>query len=179
MIGQVVSVARDDGHRFSKPLRERIRLLEGLGVEGDAHCGATVKHRSRVRSDPTVPNLRQVHLIPAELLEELAEAGFDVPPGALGENVLTRGLDLHALPAGARLRFSGGAQVELTGLRNPCYQIDAFRPGLLARVLRRTEAGLELRGGVMSVVLAGGEVAPGDAVEATLPDGPRRPLERV
>ncbi|MEM6742344.1 MAG: MOSC domain-containing protein [Pseudomonadota bacterium] len=179
MIGHVVSVARDAGHRFSKPLQDRIRLLEGLGVEGDAHCGETVKHRSRVRIDPTVPNLRQVHLIPQEVLDELAEAGFDVAPGALGENVLTRGLDLHALPTGARLRFAGGAEVELTGLRNPCYQIDAFKPGLLARVLRRTDRGLELRGGVMSVVRAGGDVAPGDAIEASLPDGPRKALERV
>ncbi|MEM1315370.1 MAG: MOSC domain-containing protein, partial [Pseudomonadota bacterium] len=162
MKGEVAAVARDEGHRFSKPVQAGIRLLEGLGVEGDAHCGETVKHRSRVRIDPTVPNLRQVHLIPQELLEEMAEAGFDVAPGALGENVLTRGLDLHALPVDTRLVFAGGAEVELTGLRNPCYQIDAFKPGLLARVVRRTETGLELRGGVMSVVRAGGEVRPGD-----------------
>lgn len=179
LLGEVASVARDDGHRFSKPLRPSITLLEGLGVEGDAHCGATVKHRSRVRLDPTVPNLRQVHLIPAELLEELAAAGFDVAPGELGENVLTRGLDLHALPRGARLALGEAAVVELTGLRNPCYQIDAFRPGLLARVLRRGPTGWELRGGVMAVVRRGGRVAPGDAAAATLPDGPLEPLERV
>ena len=177
--GEVAAVARDEGHRFSKPLREAIMLLEGLGVEGDAHCGATVKHRSRVRLDPTVPNLRQVHLIAAELLETLAEAGFAVAPGDLGENVLTRGLDLHALPRGAVLRGGETAEVELTGLRNPCYQIDAFRPGLLAQVVRRTPAGVELRGGVMAVVRRGGRVAPGDAVEVQLPGGTFEPLERV
>lgn len=180
MTGRVISVAADDGHRFSKPVRDRIRLLAGLGVEGDAHCGATVKHRSRVAVDPTAPNLRQVHLIRSELLDELRDRGFDLAPGDLGENMLTRGLDLLALPRGTRLALGPEAIVELTGLRNPCSQIEAFRKGLLAAVLDRDAAGgLVRKAGVMAVVIAGGEVRPGDPVVVTLPDEPWARLERV
>lgn len=180
MDATVVSVARDDGHRFSKRLAPAIRLLAGLGVEGDAHCGATVKHRSRVAADPTQPNLRQVHLIQGELFDELAAKGFTVAPGDLGENIVTRGLDLLALPRGTRLRLGAAAEIELTGLRNPCAQIEAFRTGLLAAVLDRDAAGgLVRKAGVMAVVLAGGEVGRGDAVVATLPDEPWARLERV
>lgn len=180
MDGRVVSVAADEGHRFSKPAQRRIRLLAGLGVEGDAHCGATVKHRSRVAVDPTAPNLRQVHLIPAEIFDDLATRGFALGPGDLGENVLTRGVDLLALPRGARLRLGATAVVELTGLRNPCAQIENFRAGLLAEVVGRAPDGsLVRRAGVMAVVLEAGDVAPGDALTVTLPPQPWHRLERV
>jgi MOSC domain-containing protein YiiM len=135
----VIAVARDAAHGFSKPARDSIRLLAGLGVEGDAHAGVTVQHRSRVARDPTRPNLRQVHLIH----DELRAGGFDVAPGAMGENVTTRGLDLLALPDGARLRLGAEAVVEVTGLRNPCVQLDGFRPGLMAAKIIRP-AGVEV-----------------------------------
>ena len=177
---RVVSVSLARGHRFFKRVALSIRLLAGLGVEGDAHCGATVKHRSRVAVDPTVPNLRQVHLIQAELFDELADKGFDLAPGDLGENVLTRGIDLLALPRGARLALGGDAVVELTGLRNPCSQIEKFRAGLLAAVLDRAPDGSLIRkAGVMAVVITGGDVTPGDAIGVTLPPEPWHRLERV
>ncbi|SDO23021.1 MOSC domain-containing protein [Actinacidiphila guanduensis] len=180
MHGTVVSVSRDTDHRFSKPVQDSIRLLAGLGVEGDAHLGTTVQHRSRVAKDPTQPNLRQVHLIHSELFTELRAAGYDVAPGDLGENITTAGLDLHALPTGTRLGLGPQARVEITGLRNPCLQIDAFRAGLLKRVVWRDEEGrLVLRGGVMGVVLESGTVQPGDAIGVELPATPHRPLERV
>jgi MOSC domain-containing protein YiiM len=173
----VTAVSRSAAHRFSKPSKGAIRLLAGLGVEGDAHAGATVKHRSRVARDPTQPNLRQVHLIHAELHDELLAAGFAVSPGAMGENVTTRGLDLLALPTGTRLRLGADAVVEVTGLRNPCRQLDRFRPGLMAAVLDRDAEGrLVRKAGIMGVVLAGGAVRPGDAVGVELPPGPHRPL---
>jgi MOSC domain-containing protein YiiM len=162
-MGEVVSVARDGTHRFSKPTVDAIRLVAGLGVEGDAHCGVTVQHRSRVAKDPSQPNLRQVHLIHAELLDDLAGSGFTVPPGAMGENVLTRGLDLLGLSAGTRLRL-GEAVVEVTGLRNPCAQLDRYAPGLMKAVLDRAADGsLVRKAGVMAVVIAGGVVRAGDA----------------
>lgn len=180
MRGRVVSVARDDGHRFSKPVATSIRLLAGLGVEGDAHCGETVKHRSRVAADPSQPNLRQVHLIHGELFDELAAKGFALHPGDLGENVLTEGLDLLALPLGARLRLGPEAVVEVTGLRNPCAQIDGFQKGLLAAVLGRAADGALVRkAGIMAVVLEGGEIRPGDPIEVVLPPEPWSKLERV
>lgn len=171
MAAKVVAVGRDAKHAFSKPTTSSIRLLTGLGVEGDAHCGVTVKHRSRVAVDPSQPNLRQVHLIHAELFDELKLAGFDLAPGDLGENVTTRGIDLLGLPVGARLQLGDKARIEITGLRNPCAQIEAFRPGLLSAVLGRdTEGRLVRKSGVMAVVLAGGEIRPGDAIGLTLPD---------
>jgi MOSC domain-containing protein YiiM len=176
----VVAVARNGTHAFSKPLADSIRLVAGLGVEGDAHLGTTVKHRSRVRRDPTQPNLRQVHLVHAELHDELAAAGFPVGPGDIGENVTTRGVDLLGLPVGARLRLGATALVEITGLRNPCVQLDAFMPGLMAATLDRdAEGNLIRKAGVMGVVLAGGEVRPGDRVAVELPPGPHRPLAPV
>ncbi|MDP3175206.1 MAG: MOSC domain-containing protein [Phenylobacterium sp.] len=175
--GEVVAVSRAKGHRFSKPNQLSIRLMAGLGVEGDAHAGATVKHRSRVMRDPTAPNLRQVHLMQAELHEALRAAGFPVEAGQLGENVTTRGLDLLALPAGARLRLGGKAVIEVTGLRNPCIQLDRFQPGLMAATLGRDAAGgLVRKAGVMAVVVAGGDVHPGDVIEVQLPAGPFRAL---
>ncbi|MFO1149712.1 MAG: MOSC domain-containing protein [Alsobacter sp.] len=176
----VVAVARDGTHRFSKVLQDTIRLVAGLGVEGDAHCGETVKHRSRVAADPTQPNLRQVHLLPEELFAELAALGLPVAPGQMGENVTTRGIPLIELPAGALLRLGAEAVVEVTGLRNPCQQIEAFRPGLLAAVLGRDAAGrLVRKAGIMGVVRRGGPVRPGDAIALDLPPPPHRRLERV
>ncbi len=176
----VVAVAASAGHTFGKPTRDRIRLVAGLGVDGDAHAGTTVKHRSRVAADPTQPNLRQVHLIHAELFDELRPAGFEVAAGDMGENVTTRGVDLLALPRGSRLRLGAEAVVELTGLRNPCSQLDRFQPGLMAAVLDRDAAGnLVRKAGVMGVVLAGGEVRPGDQLGVELPPAPHEPLDRV
>ncbi|WP_331766995.1 MOSC domain-containing protein [Embleya sp. NBC_00896] len=180
MSGTVTAVGRSAEHSFSKPTENSIRLLAGLGVEGDAHLGVTVKHRSRVAVDPTQPNLRQVHLIHAELHEELAADGYAVTAGDLGENVTTRGVDLLALPTGTLLHLGEEAVVEVTGLRNPCPQINAFRSGLLKKVLVRDEAGAVIRkAGVMGVVRAGGEIRPGDPIRVELPAPPHRPLERV
>ena len=180
MGGVVTAVSRSAAHTFSKPNRESIRLLAGLGVEGDAHLGETVKHRSRVKRDPSQPNLRQVHLIHAELLDELRGAGFEVSPGQAGENVTTRGVDLLGLPVGARLHLGGSAVVEVTGLRDPCRQLDRFQPGLMAAVLGRDAGGNLIRkAGVMGVVLAGGEVRPGDPVRVELPPEPHRKLDWV
>ncbi|RKE23157.1 MOSC domain-containing protein [Streptomyces sp. TLI_171] len=180
MSGTVTAVSSNGAYAFTKPNRDVIRLLPGLGVEGDVHAGVTVKHRSRVAQDPTQPNLRQVHLIHGELFDELAEAGFTVAPGQLGENVTTRGVDLLALPTGALLHLGADAVVEVTGLRNPCAQIDGFRAGLLKQVVGRDASGQVVRkAGIMGVVLAGGEIRPGDPLTVTLPDGPHRPLERV
>jgi MOSC domain-containing protein YiiM len=178
--GTVVAVSLSETHSFMKTNRHTVRLVEGFGVEGDAHGGATVKHRSRVSRDATRPNLRQVHLIHAELFDELAEYGFDVAPGALGENLTTRGIRLLELPTGARLRIGGDAVIELTGLRNPCVQIERFKSGLLARVVARGEAGeLVRRAGVMSIVVQGGVVSAGDGIVVELPDEPHRALEPV
>lgn len=180
MIGVVVAVSCNETHSFTKPTRNSIRLRTGLGVEGDAHCGATVQHRSRVARDPSQPNLRQVHLIHAELFDELRAAGFDIAPGQIGENVTTQGLDLLSLPAGTRLRLGDAAAVELTGLRNPCVQLDRFRPGLMAAVLDRDAAGgLIRKAGVMAIVLADGPVRPGDPIRVTLPPAPHQALRPV
>jgi MOSC domain-containing protein YiiM len=180
MSGTVTAVSSNGEYSFTKPNRDSITLLAGLGVEGDVHAGVTVKHRSRVAQDPTQPNLRQVHLIHEELFAEVNEAGFTVAPGELGENITTRGIDLLGLPAGTLLRIGGSAVLEVTGLRNPCLQIDNFRHGLLKQVVGRDEAGNVVRkAGVMSVVRQGGVVRPGDTIEYELPAGPHRPLERV
>ena len=179
-MSRVLAVHRSPVHGFSKCEEFGIRLLAGLGVEGDAHMGRTVKHRSRVAVDPTQPNLRQVHLMHAELFEELACAGFHVCPGELGENVTTTGLDLLSLPAGTRLGLGESAVVELTGLRNPCVQIDRFRKGLMNALLGRDDHGqLVRKAGVMAIVVEGGEVWPGDAIEIALPPPPHRRLEKV
>jgi MOSC domain-containing protein YiiM len=180
MIGRVVAVHRSPVHAFSKTSVGSITLLAGLGVDGDAHCGASVKHRSRVAQDPTQPNLRQVHLIPAELLDALASQGFSVTPGDLGENITTQGLALRDLPVGSRLQIGAQAVVVLTGLRNPCAQIEAFQPGLLAAVLERTDDGRLIRkAGVMGVVSVGGTVQPNDPIAVQFPPSPQLPLERV
>jgi MOSC domain-containing protein YiiM len=180
MSGVVTVVSRSAAHTLSKPEQGSIRLLAGLGVEGDAHLGATVKHRSRVARDPTQPNLRQVHLIHAELLDELREAGFALSPGQMGENVTTRGIDLLGLPAGTRLHLGDAAVVEVTGLRNPCWQLNEIQPGLMAATLDRDAQGNLIRkAGIMGIVLTGGEVRGGDAIRVILPPEPRRKLEPV
>lgn len=178
-MARVAGLALAPGHGFAKRPVDRLRLVAGEGVEGDAHRGATVKHRSRVRVDPSQPNLRQIHLISVELLADYATAGFPVAPGALGENLLTEGIDLHALPRGARLAIGAEAEIGITGLRNPCDQIEAFMPGLLAHVLKREGGRLVRRAGIMAVVLRGGEIARGDRVRITPPDGAFEALERV
>ena len=179
-MGVVTAVSRSDEYTFTKPVRESITLLAGLGVEGDVHQGVTVKHRSRVAQDPTQPNLRQVHLMHAELFDELRDKGFAVEPGQIGENVTTRGIDLLGLPTGTLLHLGPEAVVEVTGLRNPCVQIDNFSTGLLKEVLGKGPDGeLVRRAGIMSIVLAGGEVRPGDEIRVELPAEPHKPLEKV
>src|SRR3954447_25540472 len=176
----VTAVSRAPGHEFSKPTVDRIRLLKGLGVQGDAHLGETVQHRSRVARDPTQPNLRQVHLIHEELQDELRARDFDVAPGVMGENVTTRGLDLLALPAGTRLTLGPDAVIELTGLRNPCAQLDHYQQGLMAAVLDRDEEGTLVRkAGVMAIVVTSGDVRRGDPIAVEFPPPPHARLERV
>jgi MOSC domain-containing protein YiiM len=180
MPATVAAVSRSETHSFSKPVQDHIWLLAGLGVDGDAHLGVTVQHLSRVARDPSQPNLRQVHLIHEELHEELAAAGYPVSAGQMGENVTTRGLDLLGLPTGARLHLGPDAVVEVTGLRNPCVQLDGLHPGLMAAVVDRDANGRVIRkAGIMGVVLVGGQVRPGDPIEVELPSPPHRPLDRV
>jgi MOSC domain-containing protein YiiM len=180
MSGTVTAVSRSGTHTMSKPNEDHIRLIEGLGVEGDAHLGATVKHRSRAAKDPTVPNLRQVHLIHAELIDELRAQGFELVPGEMGENVTTRGVDLLGLPTGTRLRLGDAAVVEVTGLRNPCRQLNGLHKGLMAATLDRdAEGNLVRKAGVMGIVIAGGEVRPGDGIAVDLPAPPHLKLEAV
>lgn len=180
MDGIVIAVSRSSTHTFTKLNQDRIQLLAGLGVEGDAHMGKTVKHRSRVAVDPTQPNLRQVHLIHAELHDELRAIGFNVSPGQMGENVTTGGVDLLRLPTGAKLHLGDAAVVELTGLRNPCAQLNRFQPGLMAAVLGRDQQGKLIRkAGVMGIVLVSGEVCPGQPIQIELPPEPHQPLDRV
>src|SRR5262245_49746481 len=179
-VATIASVSRDDRHAFSKPVREAIRLIAGLGVEGDAHAGQTVQHLSRIARDPSAPNLRQVHLIHAELHDELSLRGYRVAPGDMGENITTRGIDLLALPTGTRLKLGEDAVIEVTGLRNPCVQLDGFQAGLMAAVLDKDEHGeLVRKAGIMSIVLKGGDVRPGDTIRIVLPPAPHRRLVPV
>ena len=177
---QVVAVHASAGHSFSKASQASITLLAELGVQGDAHAGVTVKHRSRVAKDRTRPNLRQVHLLHTELLDDLRAQGFSVAPGAMGENITTRGIDLLALPQGTELHVGAHAVLRITGLRNPCAQIDAFQPGLMAAVLGRAADGsLVRKAGVMAVVLSGGMVAPRDVLTVVWPATPWQALAPV
>jgi MOSC domain-containing protein YiiM len=176
----VAAVASDTQHRFSKVPRDFIELLEGYGVQGDAHAGETVQHLSRVKRSPTEPNLRQVHLIPSEFFDLAREHGHDLSPGDLGENILTEGIDVLGLPRDTLLRVGPDAIVRVTGLRNPCAQIDRFRDGLLrVAVGRDDDGGVVLRTGVMGVVVASGRVTPGDEIRVELPAEPHHRLERV
>lgn len=180
MSAHVIAVARDAGHHFSKQVVPEIDIVAGLGVAGDAHSGVTVKHRSRVKVDPSQPNLRQVHLIHSELFNELGARGFPIRPGDLGENVTTSGIDLLSLPRGAILRIGGAVRLQVTGLRNPCAQIDNFQSGLLDAVLGRgTDGTLIRKSGIMAIALDGGPVRSGDAIAVELPSPPYLPLERV
>jgi MOSC domain-containing protein YiiM len=180
MSGTVVAVSRSATHSFSKLNEVTIRLVKGLGVEGDAHMGETVKHRSRVAVEPTAPNFRQVHLIHSELHDELNAAGFDVTPGDMGENITTRGVDLLSLPRGTLLHIGGTVVVELTGLRNPCIQLDRFQNGLTRAVLGRDADGNLIRkAGVMGIVVEGGEIKAGDVIHIDLPPKPHAALDRV
>lgn len=184
MVARVVAVHRSDSHAFSKPSVESIDLIAGLGVEGDAHAGAQVKHRSRVAADPTQPNLRQVHLMHVELFTQVAAKGFAVSPGDLGENITTEGIDLLGLPVGTTLAIGPDALMTLTGLRNPCGQINGFSEGLLAELVYRLtdgpDQGTTVRlGGVMTVVIRSGTIRPGDPIAIGLPPEPHHPLLRV
>ena len=178
--GVVEAVCISGEHAFSKDPVESATVLEGLGLRGDAHAGVTVQHLFRVAQNPTTPNLRQVHLMHAELHDELRAAGHPVHAGSLGENLTTRGIALLELPAGTHLRVGSSVVLEVTGLRNPCRQIDGFSPGLLRLVLHKEPDGTVVRrSGVMAVVVAGGEVRPGDGIVIELPDGPHEPLRPV
>lgn len=173
----VTAVSRKPGHGVDKPNQLMIRLVAGHGVEGDAHFGIKVKHRSRVRANPDQPNLRQVHLLHAELHDELAGLGFRMTPGLMGENVTTRGVDFLGLPRGTRLRLGAAAVVEITGLRNPCTQLDGLAPGLMAACVGRDAEGRPVRkAGVMAIVLTGGDVKAGDPIVVEPPAGRREPL---
>jgi len=179
-MSSVVAVSLRSGHHFSKTPGLCIRLLTGLGVDGDGHMGATVKHRSDVRKAPALPNLRQVHLIHAELFCELRGRGFVIRPGELGENITTSGIDLLSLPAATRLHLGSSAVVEITGLRDPCIQLDKFRQGLTAATLDRDADGNLIRkAGVMGIVIAEGDVRPGDAIRVETPAEPHRALQVV
>jgi MOSC domain-containing protein YiiM len=176
----IVALHRSAQHSFSKRSAPRLELIAGVGVDGDAHAGPLVQHRSRTAVDPTRPNLRQVHLIASELFAVLAEVGHTVAPGDLGENVTTAGLDVHGLAVGSVLLLGGDALVAVTGLRNPCAQIERFQPGLLRHVAHRADDGRLIgRAGIMGVVVRGGTVAVGDTITSSPPPWPPRPLERV
>lgn len=180
MDGFVTAVSLSAAHTMAKPNQDAIFLATGLGVQGDAHSGATVKHRSRVARDPDQPNLRQVHLIHAELHDELRTKGFVVVPGQMGENITTRGVDLLHLPGGTRLHLGVNAMVEITGLRNPCTQLDGIQPGLMQAVLDRDADGnLVRKAGIMGIVLCDGIVRPGDAIRVERPPEPHQPLMPV
>lgn len=178
--GHVVAVSRDDAHRFSKPTRDSITLIAGLGVEGDAHAGVTVQHLSRMKREPEAPNLRQVHLIHAELFDDMAERGHVVTPGALGENITTAGVDLLGLARGTRLAIGDEAVIEITGLRNPCAQINGVSEGLMKELVFVDDTGQTVRlAGVMSVVVTGGTVHAGDGINVIPPAGRHEPLQPV
>jgi MOSC domain-containing protein YiiM len=180
MSATVIAVSRSPTHTMTKPNAASIRLVAGLGVEGDAHQGATVKHRSRIAKFGDTPNLRQVHLIHAELFDELHAAGFTMSPGLMGENVTTRGIDLLGLPTGTRLRLGDAAIVEITGLRNPCRQLNGLQEGLMAATLDRgADGNLIRKAGIMAIVIAGGEVREGDPIDIELPPQPHQPLAPV
>lgn len=178
-MGHVVAVCSDTKHSFSKKPTDQIEIVAGIGVRGDAHAGEKVQHLSRVRADPDQPNLRQVHLIQSELFEELAKAGFDIAPGDLGENVATNDIDLLSLDRDTLLRIGDDVVLQVTGLRNPCGQIEAFRPGLLKEVAVKTPRGIVRKAGIMSIALHGGVIAPGDSIEVQMPPGQHIPLELV
>jgi MOSC domain-containing protein YiiM len=166
--GNVVAVASDRRHRFSKPTQDHIVLVEGHGIEGDAHAGAFVRHRYLAHRHPRLPNLRQVHLISSELFASLADAGFKVGAGELGENITTAGLELERMPLGTLIELGPTAIVELTGLRTPCVLIDRFQAGLKRQMLSSAETSPPFKCGVLGVVRVGGAVATGDSARVRL-----------
>jgi MOSC domain-containing protein YiiM len=175
----VIGVSASRSHKFSKAPCDAIEIVKGLGVRGDAHAGERVQHLSRVKADPNQPNLRQVHLIHAELFEEMAEHSFDLMPGDLGENITTQGIDLLALGRGSLLQIGPQVVLEVTGLRNPCHQIDGFATGLLKHLALKTPQGIVRKAGIMTIVCSGGLVRPGDPINVEAAAGPHIPLERV
>jgi MOSC domain-containing protein YiiM len=180
MTSIVTAISASPSHSLAKAPQLIIRLVAGLGVAGDAHMGATVKHRSRVAKDPTVRNLRQVHLMHSELHDELRAKGFDIAAGRMGENITTRGLDVLALPTGTKLHIGREAVIELTGLRNPCSQLDKIQPGLMEATLARGPHGdLIRKAGVMAIVLKSGDVQTGDSIRVEWPAAPHQPLKPV
>ncbi|MEL6987813.1 MAG: MOSC domain-containing protein [Bacteroidota bacterium] len=179
-MGMVTAVSKSANHTFNKFQQEAITLLKGIGVEGDAHMGETVKHRSRVAKDPSKPNLRQVHLIHTELFEEVAAKGFEVSPGQMGENITTQGIDLLDLPRDTILNIGENVKIKITGLRNPCVQTDSIQKGLMQAMIDKDENGNLIRkAGVMAIVLEGGRVKPGDTIAITLPEKPYYKLKKV
>jgi MOSC domain-containing protein YiiM len=177
---KVVSLSKAEGYNFSKNTYESLCFLEGKGIEGDAHCGETVKHRSRVKVDPTQANLRQVHLVHSELIAELQAKGFDIEAGTIGENVLTEGIDLLSLPTNTILKLGENVALQVTGLRNPCAQLDAYQKGLTKAVLDKdAEGNLIRKAGIMARVIAGGTVKREDTISVELPNPPHYPLEKV
>jgi len=177
--GRVVGLARDGRNGFSKSAMDTICLIQGQGVEGDAHSGPFVRHRYLARRQPRLPNLRQVHLIPSELFEALRNAGYDLHPGDLGDNIATAGLDLETLPMGALLDLGSEACIELTGLRTPCVLIDRFRTGLKRQMVCSEPVAPRFRCGVMSIVRTGGRLAVGDPIRVRLPPKPWTDLPAV
>lgn len=175
----VVGVCSASEHNFSKQLTDKIKVIEGLGVNGDCHSGKTIQHRSRVLVDPNQPNLRQVHLLQIELLEELDQKGFEVNPGDLGENITTRGINLLELGRDTLLKIGSDVVLSVTGLRNPCAQIEEFQPGLLNEMVSRKDGTIIRKAGIMSVALSSGIVSPGDPIEVFRPEGQHVPLDRV
>ena len=179
-MSRVLGLSINRQHQFSKPAVDAIELIAGEGIVGDAHCGVCVKHRSRVKVDPTQPNLRQVHLIHVELLEELRGQGFAVDPGTMGENITTSGIDLLALPRNAKLLIGDAVVISLTGLRNPCAQLDAYQTGLTRAVLDRDDAvNIVRKAGVMAVVEIGGTIVTGDKIKVKYPAKPFAKLQKV
>jgi len=167
---RVIAVAAKPEPGVGKVLREVITLVAGHGVEGDYHAGPFVRHRSRAARAPDLPNRRQVHLIHAELFDEVAALGIDVRPGQMGENITTRGLALMDLSPGTRLHLGSIAVVEITGCRNPCNQLDAIDPRLLPEVARKAADGtIARRAGIMGIVVQGGPVRPGDPIHVEVP----------
>ena len=174
---RVIAVASDSGHNFSKPLKPVINLIAGFGIEGDAHAGKTVQHLWDKKKTPNAPNLRQVHLVHEEIFKELAEDGFTVTPGDIGENIVTRGIDLLKLPLGTLLEFESGAVIELTGLRDPCKKLNKVQDGLIHKFVYKSDEGKRaVKSGVMSIVLTGGEIRSGDTIKVKLPQGPHKPM---
>jgi MOSC domain-containing protein YiiM len=180
MTPSVVAVAASSRHTFTKPEQLFVKLLAGLGIEGDAHAGATVMHRYARPKNPSQPNLRQVHLIHEELIDELKLKGFGVYPGAMGENITTRGIALLDLPTGTRLKIGRDAVVEVTGLRSPCKLMEKFQKGLMYAVLDKGSNGEVIRkSGIMGIVLRDGVVQAGDAIKVQLPPEPHQQLQVV